>query len=81
MLNSRLFDQLIAKDTELGKILIGVTTADEKRDLLFLTLLSRLPNEREQSIVAAQIKADGQATALRKVTWALLNTREYTFIQ
>jgi hypothetical protein len=81
MLNSRLFDQLIAKDTELGKILIGVTTADEKRDLLFLTMLSRLPNEREQSIVAAQIKADGQATALRKVTWALLNTREYTFIQ
>lgn len=81
MLNSRLFDQLIAKDTELGKILIGVTTADEKRDLLFLTMLSRLPNEREQSIVSAQIKADGQATALRKVTWALLNTREYTFIQ
>ena len=44
-------------------------------------MLSRLPNEREQSIVAAQNKADGQATALRKVTWALLNTREYTFIQ
>jgi len=81
MLNSRLFDELTAKNTELGKILMGVKTPDEKRDQLFLTMLSRLPNDREKEIVAAQLKTDGQANALRKVAWALLNTREYTFIQ
>jgi len=81
MLNSRLFDQLMEKNTQLGKIMMGVTTPDEKRDQLFLTMLSRQPNDHEKEIVAGQIKADGQVNALRKVAWALLNTREYSFIQ
>ncbi|MFN0128932.1 MAG: DUF1549 domain-containing protein [Verrucomicrobiales bacterium] len=81
MLNSRLFNDLTAKNTQLGKIFLGVTTPDEKRDQLFLTLLSRLPNDREKEIVANQIKADGADKGLRKVAWALFNTREYSFIQ
>lgn len=81
MLNSRLFNDLTAKQSELGKVFYGVTTADEKRDQLFLTLMSRRPHEREKQIVAGQIKADGADPALRKVAWALLNTREYSFIQ
>jgi hypothetical protein len=81
MLNSRLFNDLTAKQSELGKIFHGVTTADEKRDQLFLTLMSRRPNEREKQIVADRVKADGADQALRKVAWALLNTREYTFTQ
>jgi hypothetical protein len=81
MLNSKLFNDLTAKNTEFGKVFLGVTTPDEKRDRIFLTVLSRLPNDREKQIAAAQIKADGPDKALRKIAWALLNTREYNFIQ
>ena len=81
MLNSKLFNDLTAKNTELGKVFLSVTTPDEKRDLLFLTILSRPPSDREKELVAAQVKADGSDKALRKVAWALLNTREYNFIQ
>jgi hypothetical protein len=81
MLNSKLFSDLTAKNTELGKVFLSVTTPDEKRDLLFLTILSRPPTDREKELVASQVKTDGADKALRKVAWALLNTREYNFIQ
>ena len=81
MLNGPLFGQLTAKNTILGQILSGMKTADEKRDQLFLTVLGRHPNEKEKAIVAARVQSDGNETALRKIAWALINTKEFAFIQ
>jgi hypothetical protein len=80
MLNGPLFNQITGNNTNLGKILNATKTPDEKRDELFLTILSRPPNDREKALVAKQIQQDGPG-ALRKVAWALLNTREFSFVQ
>ena len=81
MLNSPLFRQLTESNTQLGKVFSGLKTAEEKRDQLFLTIVSRLPNENEKALTAAQIKASGPEKGLETVAWALLNTREFTFIK
>ncbi len=81
MLNGPLFGELTANSTQLGKVLGATKTVEEKRDQLFLALLGRLPNDREKEIFTNAVKGDNQMNALRKVTWALLNTREFTFIK
>ncbi len=81
MLNGPLFDQLMGKDTILAKTLAAAKTVDEKRDALFITLLSRLPNDAEKAMVAKQVAADGAEMAIRKVAWALLATKEFIFVR
>lgn len=79
MLNGPLFDQLTASNTQLGQVLTATRTPAEKRDHLFLTLLSRHPSEREKALVDAQLQQD-RVNGLKTVAWALLNTKEFAFI-
>lgn len=82
MLNGSLFDKLTGEKTRLGQIFKGAQTVDEKRDQLFLTILGRRPTARDTEIVAKHLQAAGDARAgLRTVAWALLNTREFTFVK
>ncbi|MGI8601835.1 MAG: DUF1549 domain-containing protein [Verrucomicrobiales bacterium] len=81
MLNGSLFNQVTANNTQLGQALSAARTPDEKRDQLYLTILSRLPNDREKALVAKQLQQDGNASGFKKIAWALLNTREFSFLQ
>jgi hypothetical protein len=51
-------------------------------DIIFLSVLSRHPDEEDRQLALAEIAAAGNATTgCGNVVWALLNTREFLFIQ
>lgn len=56
--------------------------ADDKRkiELIFFSLLSRPPSSAERGTAAKEIRESGRA-GYGNVIWALLNTREFLFIQ
>lgn len=51
-----------------------------KVDSVFLSMLSRLPSPEERSIAYKEIR-QGDKKGFENVVWALLNTREFLFIQ
>jgi hypothetical protein len=53
---------------------------EERVNVIFLTILSRRPNEEERKAALEEIKAHGNA-GYGNVIWALVNTREFLFIQ
>ena len=59
---------------------VGKRNIDAQIDAIFLALLSRKPNSREKSAAQREMKASGNA-GYGNVIWALLNTREFLFIQ
>jgi hypothetical protein len=51
-----------------------------KVETVFLSVLSRLPTPEERSMAYKAIRRDG-ADGFKNVVWALINTREFMFIQ
>jgi hypothetical protein len=51
-----------------------------KVETVFLSVLSRMPTADEKSIAYKAIRRDG-ADGFKNVVWALINTREFMFIQ
>jgi hypothetical protein len=54
--------------------------ADQKVDILFMSLMNRAPSASEREIAKKEAEASGPA-AWSNMVWALLNTREFIFIQ
>jgi len=56
-------------------------TDDELIDELYLTTLSRFPNEEERSLMREAFTDSGSErnAAVEDVLWALLNTKEFIF--
>ncbi|MEE2639776.1 MAG: DUF1549 domain-containing protein [Planctomycetota bacterium] len=59
-----------------------LVAANDKRkiDLIFYSLLSRAPSSTERATATKEIRESGRA-GYGNVIWALLNTREFLFIQ
>lgn len=53
---------------------------DARIDVIFLSVLSRKPNDEERDVAKAEIDERGPA-GYGNVIWALVNTREFLFIQ
>jgi hypothetical protein len=53
---------------------------NDQLDVIFLSLLNRMPTEREVASAKREIRSAGPA-GYGNVIWALLNTREFLFIQ
>ena len=49
-------------------------------DAIFLSVLNRHPNTHERELVMKNFEKHGDK-AFSNVIWALINTREFTFIQ
>ena len=61
---------------------VASNPANRAVDVLFMSILSRLPDAGESEFVKASIlAADSIPSGIRDVAWALLNTREFLFIQ
>ena len=65
---------VIFDDTIKGKSL------EERIDIIFLSILSRKANSTEDEIARAEIKSSGNA-GYGNVIWALINTKEFLFVQ
>ena len=55
-------------------------TADEVVEVIFLSILNRPPLQRDRAMATQEI-AKNRAAGVGNVIWALLNTREFLFIQ
>ena len=55
--------------------------ADETIDIVFLTVLSHEPSPEDRQAAIDELTAADPATGCGNLTWALLNTREFLFIQ
>lgn len=67
--NSLLYQNLHASESPLGKL-----------EVIFLSILSRRPTVEEARALAPEINLRGDRAAV-DITWALLNTREFAFVQ
>lgn len=80
LLNGPLFYQLANPRSLMGKTLTKAETRAEKLNVIFLSILSRRPTERERELVMKKIEDQGSRD-VTGVMWALLNTRQFMFIQ
>jgi hypothetical protein len=80
LLNGPMFNQLLNRNSVFAKNLANADSRDEKLDVIFLTILSRRPTEREKKITIDVVETDGPRAAA-DVVWALLNTRQFMFVQ
>jgi hypothetical protein len=54
--------------------------ADDRIDVIFLSILSRKPSAEERQAARGEITKHGNA-GYGNVIWALVNTREFLFVQ
>jgi hypothetical protein len=82
LLNSDLVEQLTTDKSVIMQNAAAAATPEAKGEAIFMTMLNRLPNDRERGLIAAQFsKADKPDKAVRTIIWALLNGREFSFVQ
>ena len=79
---------LTSKESYLVKDITSTKGKGDKVDKLFLSVLGRYPSSDEKSAVKGLSSGrsrdddpDGEASQLGSVIWALVNTREFMFIQ
>jgi hypothetical protein len=80
LLNGPMYNQLANRRSVLYQRLQEAESADEKLDIVYLSILSRRPSDHEKQIALEQIEADPRNGA-SDVAWALLNTRQFMFVQ
>jgi len=66
---SEIYENVIREESELDRI-----------DVIFLSILNREPSSEETKIARQEIKRAGNA-GYGNVIWALVNTREFLFVQ
>jgi len=80
LLNSPLSEILNNPVSKLQQDLAGVSSASEKIDLLYVSLLSRRPSRSERAVLDEVMASRGDK-ALADVTRALLTSSQFVFVQ
>ena len=80
LLNGQIDQQLIKKTSVLYRHVDAAAGDDAKIDTLWLSILSREPSSNERRLAEREI-ADHGRDGYANLVWALLNTREFLFIQ
>jgi hypothetical protein len=86
LLNGPMFKELVKPNSVLIKHLLTKETTEEKLDVIFLTLLSRLPSIAEKNLMLQEINRydndpKGLSNGYKNVIVALMNTRQYAFVR
>jgi hypothetical protein len=86
MMNGRAQEMLTNTDSLIFRTMERVKPADEKADVaaakldaLFLSVLNRRPTESEMASAKKTVASD--STGYADIIWALINTREFIFVQ
>lgn len=80
LMNGQIFDDLTSDKSQLAKAMQYALSVNEKATNLWMTVLNRTPSDAEKKLVAETTQGKG-AHAWKDVFWALLNGREFIFIQ
>jgi hypothetical protein len=81
MMNGKTQEMLTNKDSLIHRNIDAQKTPEGKLDAVFFSILNRKPTDRERDIAKRQIEAEGEQGAFSNIIWALVNTREFSFVQ
>jgi hypothetical protein len=79
LINGPMFNQLVNRNSVLSRHVASANGPEEKAEVLFLSILSRRPTEKEKELVLPHLRKGGKGTG--DAIWALLNTRQFLFVQ
>lgn len=80
MFNGPISHKLLYEGTVIYDEVMAAPDLRDKIDVIFLSILSRKPSRTDRKLAEAEIQSNGPA-GFGNVIWALLNTREFLFIQ
>ena len=80
MFNGPVTHMMLERGSVIYNEVTDLKVINDQIDIIFLSLLSRMPTEREVASAKREIRSAGPA-GYGNVIWALLNTREFLFIQ
>ena len=80
LLNGPMYAQLATRNSVLSKSVAAASTPADKLDVIMLSILGRRPIPRDREILLPEIE-NGGARGVSDVVWALLNTRQFMFVQ
>lgn len=82
MINGPMASQLVGKNSQLRRRVEKAESTKDKLDTIFLSLLSRYPTAAEIAMCKREIAtSDNDYKAMENIVWAILNTREFVFVQ
>jgi hypothetical protein len=80
LMNGSMVEALTNRFAVFGNRIHTAGDPDEKIRMIFQAMLTREPNEREMNLARAEVESRGD-DAYPAIVWALLNTRQFIFIQ
>ncbi|MDA1274227.1 MAG: DUF1549 domain-containing protein [Verrucomicrobia bacterium] len=80
LLNGPVYSQLTKPNSLFYRNLAAAPTPLAKLQVVFLSILSRNPTVSEANALVPELESRGR-DALADISWALINTREFAFIQ
>lgn len=80
MFNGPITHMLLHKKSQMYKNVVKQREQDDQIDVIFKSILARAPSRTEAKVAAEEINSSGPA-GYGNVIWALVNTREFLFIQ
>lgn len=80
IMNGKAQKMLTSRDSLVFRTMDSVTNPSEKVERMFMTIMNRRPTLQEKDIAKRAINANGEE-GYSNMIWALINTREFMFIQ
>ncbi|MDA1018329.1 MAG: DUF1549 and DUF1553 domain-containing protein, partial [Planctomycetota bacterium] len=80
MFNGPITHMMLEEGSVIYSNVVKARTTDDRIDVIFFSVLGRKPSAIDRQTARDQIKRDGNA-GYGNVIWALINTREFLFIQ
>jgi hypothetical protein len=81
LLNGPVLGEITHQYSVISRDLATTKTFPERLDIIYLSMLSRLPNPQERAVFRDAWKADPESGSVKGIIWTLLNTRQFLFIQ
>ena len=80
MMNGRAQEMMTEKDSLMFRTIKKMNSSSDKMEAIYLSILNRRPTMTEKSVIMKDQATYGDRS-YANVIWALINTREFTFIQ
>jgi hypothetical protein len=81
MMNGQAQNMLTNRDSLINRNITKQGSPDTKVEAVFLSILNRMPTAHEREIAKKAISEEGENGAFASMIWALVNTREFCFVQ
>jgi hypothetical protein len=81
LMNGSLFQRIMRRDSILLENVKKAGSGRDKLETVWVSILTRKPSANEASLVQSELRDVAKDEAFQDVVWALLNTREFMFVQ